>query len=162
MPEENMIERARRDAKQGKSPSTPAGEFVREEIHHVRGDLHDDRPVKQATAIGLSKARGIEANFHHPKTEKRQMQSGGKRRGIWRKDVRGGRARGIAPEQRWQHCGGKPRCGEGGKSKRLEKPRPGRLGRFFFVSPLYLELLIGSSVVSLSRPRGSLAPESQN
>jgi uncharacterized protein DUF6496 len=57
MPEKATIERARRDKRQGKSPSTQAGEFVREEIHHVREGKHGVRSTKQAIAIGLSKAR---------------------------------------------------------------------------------------------------------
>lgn len=57
MPEENVIERARRDAQEGKSPSTQAGEFVREEIEHVRKGKHGARSPQQAIAIGLSKAR---------------------------------------------------------------------------------------------------------
>jgi hypothetical protein len=57
MPERATIRRARRDARQGKSPSTQAGEFVREEIHHVREGKHGARSTKQAIAIGLSKAR---------------------------------------------------------------------------------------------------------
>src|ERR1043166_390782 len=57
MPERSTIERAKRDAKQGKAPSTQAGEFVREEIHHVREGKHGVRSAKQAIAIGLSKAR---------------------------------------------------------------------------------------------------------
>src|SRR5437762_4018449 len=57
MPEKETIERARRDAREGKSPSTQTGEFVREEIHHVREGKHGVRNPKQAIAIGLSKAR---------------------------------------------------------------------------------------------------------
>ncbi len=57
MPDKETIRRARRDAAQGKSPSTQAGEFVREEIHHVREGKHGARSPKQAIAIGLSKAR---------------------------------------------------------------------------------------------------------
>lgn len=57
MPEQATIRRARQDAKDGKSPSTQAGEFVREEIHHVREGKHGVRSPKQAIAIGLSKAR---------------------------------------------------------------------------------------------------------
>jgi hypothetical protein len=57
MPEKRTLERARRDRREGKSPSTPAGEFVREEIHHVREGKHGARSAKQAIAIGLSKAR---------------------------------------------------------------------------------------------------------
>ena len=57
MPDQATIKRARRDAKQGKAPSTQAGEFVREEIHHIREGKHGARSAKQAIAIGLSKAR---------------------------------------------------------------------------------------------------------
>ena len=57
MPERETIERAREDAREGKSPSTQAGEFVREEIHHVREGKHGARSAQQAIAIGLSKAR---------------------------------------------------------------------------------------------------------
>jgi hypothetical protein len=57
MPEKQTLERARKDKRQGKSPSTQAGEFVREEMHHVREGKHGVRSTKQAIAIGLSKAR---------------------------------------------------------------------------------------------------------
>jgi hypothetical protein len=57
MPEKRTTERARRKLRQGKSPSTAAGEFVREEIEHVREGKHGPRAAKQAIAIGLSKAR---------------------------------------------------------------------------------------------------------
>ena len=57
MPDRETLERAREDAREGKSASTQAGEFVREEIHHVREGKHGVRNPKQAIAIGLSKAR---------------------------------------------------------------------------------------------------------
>jgi hypothetical protein len=57
MPEKKTIERARRDAREGKAPSTQAGEFVREEMDHIREGKHGARSTKQAIAIGLSKAR---------------------------------------------------------------------------------------------------------
>jgi len=57
MPEKETLRRARRDKRQGKTPITQAGEFVREEIHHVREGKHGARSTKQAIAIGLSKAR---------------------------------------------------------------------------------------------------------
>src|SRR6058998_2580181 len=57
MPDKDTIERARKDKRQGKSASTQAGEFVREEIHHIRAGKHGARSAKQAIAIGLSKAR---------------------------------------------------------------------------------------------------------
>ena len=57
MPEQETVKRAQRDLKQGKSPSTAAGEFVHEEIEHVREGKHGARSPQQAIAIGLSKAR---------------------------------------------------------------------------------------------------------
>lgn len=57
MPKNDVISRAKRDTKQGEAPSTQAGEFVREEIEHVRHGVHGARSAKQAIAIGLSKAR---------------------------------------------------------------------------------------------------------
>ena len=57
MPDQETIERARKDRREGKAPSTQAGEFVREEIEHVREGKHGARSARQAIAIGLSKAR---------------------------------------------------------------------------------------------------------
>ena len=67
MPEKETIERARKDARQGKSPTTQAGEFVREEIHHIREGKHGARSTKQAIAIGLSKARRAGVKLPRPK-----------------------------------------------------------------------------------------------
>src|SRR4051794_20079072 len=67
MPEEKTIERARRDKQQGKSPSTQAGEFVREEMDHIREGKHGARSAKQAIAIGLSKARRAGVPLAPPK-----------------------------------------------------------------------------------------------
>jgi hypothetical protein len=57
MPEKKTIARAARARRSGRAPSTQAGEFVREEIHHIREGKHGARSAKQAIAIGLSKAR---------------------------------------------------------------------------------------------------------
>src|SRR3954449_2427787 len=57
MPENEVVDRAKEDLKKGKSPSTAAGEFVHEEIEHVREGKHGVRSPQQAIAIGLSKAR---------------------------------------------------------------------------------------------------------
>jgi hypothetical protein len=70
MPEKRTIDRARKDAKKGKSPSTQAGEFVREEIEHVREGKHGARSAKQAIAIGLSKARRSGVKLAAPKAGK--------------------------------------------------------------------------------------------
>ena len=57
MPEKQTLERARQAKREGKSPTSQAGEFVREEIHHIREGKHGARSTKQAIAIGLSKVR---------------------------------------------------------------------------------------------------------
>ena len=57
MPEKKTMDRARQDAREGKAPSTQAGEFVREEMDHIREGKHGARSPQQAIAIGLSKAR---------------------------------------------------------------------------------------------------------
>ena len=67
MPEQKTLQRARRDAEQGKSPSTQAGEFVREQIHHIREGKHGARSAKQAIAIGLSEARRAGVSLPPPK-----------------------------------------------------------------------------------------------
>ncbi|MBO9332632.1 ku family containing domain-containing protein [Achromobacter sp. HZ01] len=67
MPERKTLERAARDKRQGKSASTQAGEFVREEIEHVREGKHGVRSTKQAIAIGLSKARRAGVKLPAPK-----------------------------------------------------------------------------------------------
>ena len=77
MPEKETIRRARRDEREGKAPSTQAGEFVREEIHHIREGKHGARSTKQAIAIGLSKARrsGVKLPPPGPGTSKATRQS---------------------------------------------------------------------------------------
>jgi len=70
MPEKKTLERARKDARQGKSPSTQAGEFVREEMDHIRDGKHGARSTKQAIAIGLSKARRAGVKLKPPRKGK--------------------------------------------------------------------------------------------
>src|SRR5882724_8097399 len=67
MPEQETIGKAREDAREGKSPSTQAGEFVREEMEHIREGKHGARSAKQAIAIGLSKARRAGVRLPPPK-----------------------------------------------------------------------------------------------
>jgi hypothetical protein len=67
MPEKRTVERARRAAKEGKPPTTQAGEFVREEMEHVRGRKHGASSRKQTIAIGLSKARRAGVKLPPPK-----------------------------------------------------------------------------------------------
>jgi hypothetical protein len=87
MPEQEVIERAHKDAKQGKSPSTQAGEFVREEMHHVREGKHGARSPQQAIAIGLSKARRAGVKLAPPKRGKTSSQT----RQQARRDIKRGR-----------------------------------------------------------------------
>src|SRR5439155_19807203 len=70
MPEKETLERARRDKQEGKAPTTQAGEFIREEFHHVREGKHGARSAKQAIAIGLSKARRAGVALPPPKKGK--------------------------------------------------------------------------------------------
>jgi hypothetical protein len=67
MPEKETLERAHEDAREGKSPSTQAGEFVKEEMDHVREGKHGARSPQQAIAIGLSKARRAGVKLPPPK-----------------------------------------------------------------------------------------------
>jgi hypothetical protein len=67
MPEKQTLERARKAKQKGKSSSTQAGEFVREEMHHIREGKHGARSTKQAIAIGLSKARRAGVDLQPPK-----------------------------------------------------------------------------------------------
>ena len=68
MPDRKTVKRARRDKAEGKAPSTQAGEFVREEMAHIRERKHGARSAKQAIAIGLSKARRAGVKLPAPKT----------------------------------------------------------------------------------------------
>jgi len=67
MPEKTTVEKARADLRAGKSPTTAAGEFVHEEIEHVREGKHGARSPEQAIAIGLSKARRAGIPLKPPK-----------------------------------------------------------------------------------------------
>lgn len=67
MPEQATLRRAKAKKQAGKSPSTQAGEFVREEMHHIREGEHGARSTKQAIAIGLSKARKAGVDLKPPR-----------------------------------------------------------------------------------------------
>jgi len=88
MPEEDAIERAREDEREGLSPSTQAGEFVREEMEHIREGEHGARSPEQAIAIGLSKARQAGVKLPPPKRGKVRTKRQAKR------DLAKGRTRG--------------------------------------------------------------------
>ena len=91
MPEKRTIERARKDKRQGKSPSTQAGEFVREEMEHIREGKHGARSSKQAIAIGLSKARRAGVDLEAPKKGKVSDET----REQAQKDLRKGKTNGA-------------------------------------------------------------------
>src|SRR5437763_16178132 len=67
MPEQETLERAREDEREGLSPSTQAGELVREEMEHIRDCEHGARSPEQAIAIGLSQARRAGVRLSPPK-----------------------------------------------------------------------------------------------
>jgi len=97
MPEQDVIDRAHRDAEQGKSPSTQAGEFVREEIDHVREGKHGARSVQQAIAIGLSKARRAGVKLPVPKKGRASSKVRRQASAIWRREAAAGQHRHRAP-----------------------------------------------------------------
>jgi hypothetical protein len=67
MPEKTTVDRAKKDLREGKRPTTAAGEFVREEMEHIRRGEHGARSPQQAIAIGLSKARRAGVPLRPPK-----------------------------------------------------------------------------------------------
>jgi len=70
MPEKATLQRVAKDRREGKAPSTQAGEFVREEIEHVREGKHGARSARQAIAIGLSKARRAGVKMAPPRPDR--------------------------------------------------------------------------------------------
>lgn len=75
MPSRKVVERAEEARREGKSPSTQAGEFVREEIHHIREGKHGARSTEQAIAIGLSKARRAGVQLPAPPASERTRKA---------------------------------------------------------------------------------------
>jgi hypothetical protein len=90
MPEKETVQRAQEDKEQGKAPSTQAGEFVREEMEHIREGKHGARSTRQAIAIGLSKARRAGVELKPP----RQGAASEKTRRSAARDVARGREAG--------------------------------------------------------------------
>jgi len=91
MPEQETLERAEQDRHEGKAPSTQAGEFVREEMHHIREGKHGARSTKQAIAIGLSKARRAGVKLPPPRKGASRTRKSAER--AYRKGQRGGAKR---------------------------------------------------------------------
>lgn len=75
MPEKKTIRRARQAARQGKRPSTQAGEFVREEMDHIKRGKHGASSRKQAIAIGLSKARRSGVKLPPPPAKRKRKSA---------------------------------------------------------------------------------------
>src|SRR3982750_3304304 len=80
MPDRKTLRRAAKDKRQGKAATTQAGEFVREEIEHIREGKHGVRSTEQAIAIGLSKARRARVKLPPPKKGKASERTRKKRR----------------------------------------------------------------------------------
>src|SRR5689334_3103960 len=114
MPEKETVQRAREDAREGKSASTQAGEFVREEMHHIREGKHGARSTKQAIAIGLSKARRAGVKLAPPE----RGQASARTRKQAQRDVRKGRqgARKKSPRRSQAVRGALKREGRGAAS----------------------------------------------
>jgi uncharacterized protein DUF6496 len=93
MPEKETLERAREDAREGKSPSTQAGEFVREEMEHIRRGKHGAKSTKQAIAIGLSKARRAGVKLRPPKKGKASSRTRAQAKRDYRKGQSSSRRR---------------------------------------------------------------------
>ena len=121
MPEKETMERAREDKREGKAPSTQAGEFVREEIHHVREGKHGAKITKQAIAIGLSKARraGVKLPTKKGSRVARRRRGRGKKR----------RAKPSAKRSRAVEKALKRAAAEGGVVQRALSGRPRRWRR---------------------------------
>jgi hypothetical protein len=94
MPDKETLERAEEDKREGKAPSTQAGEFVKEEMDHIREGKHGARSTKQAIAIGLSKARRAGVKLRPPK---KGTASDSTRRQATRDTSKGSRSRKSKP-----------------------------------------------------------------
>ena|SRR5437879_3532918 len=100
MPEKKTIERARQDAREGKAPSTQAGEFVREEMEHIRKGKHGARSAKQAIAIGLSKARRAGVKLRPPKEGKTSSETRASAERDFRRGQSGAHSKAKPPAKR--------------------------------------------------------------
>ena len=131
MPEEDTIERAREDAREGKSPSTQAGEFVREEMEHIREGEHGARSPEQAIAIGLSKARRAGVKLPPPKRGKARTKGQARRdlakgRAARRKKPSAKRSRAAKPALKGESRRSASRSALSRHSKRVARQRSAR------------------------------------
>lgn len=100
MPEKSTVAKARADLRAGKSPTTAAGEFVREEIEHVREGKHGARSPEQAIAIGLSKARRAGIPLKPPPRKGRAKKKASRRSTRAKESAASSRKRGAASLRR--------------------------------------------------------------
>jgi len=110
VPERETLRRAHKDAQEGKAPSTQAGEFVREEIHHVREGKHGVRNPKQAIAIGLSKARKGGVRLPPPKGSASAKKEGRRHRSAKRRPSTKRSRATTRALKRERHSGASPRA----------------------------------------------------
>lgn len=115
MPDKRTIEKARKDKREGKSPSTQAGEFVKQEIEEVRRGEHGARSTKQAIAIGLSEARRAGVDLPPPK-KARSRRARARARNTPMRWARANARRSAAPRSRRRF----PRCSS--MSRRPRRP----------------------------------------
>jgi len=101
MPKQETLERAHEDKEEGKSASTQAGEFVREEMHHIREGKHGAANTKQAIAIGLSKARRAGVDLPPPRSGKTSTRT---RKQAERDSQKGQTSRGASPSATRSHA----------------------------------------------------------
>jgi Family of unknown function (DUF6496) len=94
MPEKKTIERARRAKREGKRPTTQAGEFVGEEMEHIKEGKHGARSRQQAVAIGLSKARRAGVKLPPPKRGQATAKTRQSARSAYRKGQKQGQLSG--------------------------------------------------------------------
>ena len=100
MPDRKTLQRAERDKRQGKSPSTQAGEFVREEMDHIREGKHGARSPQQAIAIGLSKARRAGIDLKPPSRGKASARTRRKAERDYERGHGEAAGRGTSPRRR--------------------------------------------------------------
>jgi len=116
MPDKKTLKRADRAKREGKAPSTQAGEFVREEMDHIREGQHGARSTKQAIAIGLSKARRAGVKLSPPKAGSTSAETRKKAKRDMKKGTSGSRGT-TSPKRSRATSGALKREGHSAASK---------------------------------------------
>jgi Family of unknown function (DUF6496) len=134
MPEKQTVERAKKAKRKGKSASTQAGEFIREEMHHIREGKHGARSTKQAIAVGLSKARRAGVNLPPPekgavsektrRSAKRAYQAGQRRKP--KTSRRRSRATALALKRETRHAASRKALSRQARSAARRRTRSAR------------------------------------